>query len=512
MGWSVFPDLRIVKGLAVDKTIAVPSKRLPWPEFLSTLVWNGEFYYPRDGSSYNATYFKAASLGEIRGAWEKTLALIRTGAAPQDIGLYIHWPFCPSHCDFCACSMAVPKNQAEMEAALEAILKEMDSFSEIFKGYSFSSFWMGGGTPTFMTDEMLESLMSYVHKSFAFSHDAQIYVEASPATLTDSKLDILLGYGLNRITLGIQSFDDSLVKTVDRQGQKRERTLKIFEKLKSVSGLTVDVDLMIGLDGQSREIFLEDVKNILELRPHFLHVYGFDDRPQTLWSTRGKSLSKERRQNQRALLGQADKVFQGLGYLTQRDDISEPSLYPWEEKQDGGLRKFRSSVLGIGPSAISHAFGAAWYMHPLVGRAEYGSVPTFLWMESDREEEMRGYAIWYLSRNHRLSRKAFLKLFGEDIMKTGLSGIIGSWANLFLANIDDDFISLKPMDLPDREVLLKGLYSRKIISALGSKWAKELKSFCGSFPGDGSWREKVRRKNDYSEFRVYRDSRFWDRK
>lgn len=488
------------------------STHLPWAEFLSTLIWNGEFYYPRDGSSYNATYFKAASIAEIRGAWEKTLALIRAGEAPQDIGLYIHWPFCPSHCDFCACSMAVPKNQSEIEKALGGIFKEIDSFSDIFRGYSLSSFWMGGGTPTFMTDEMLKSLMSHVHKSFAFAQGAQIYVEASPATLTDSKLDILLRYGLNRITLGIQSFDDSLVKAIDRQGQKKERTLEIFEKIKSVPGLIVDVDLMIGLDGQSREIFVGDVKNILEFRPHFLHVYGFDDRPQTLWSARGNALSKEQRQNQRALLDQADKALRGLGYLTQRDDISEPSLYPWEEKQDGGLRKFRSSVLGIGPSAISHAFGAAWYMHPLVGSVGYGSLPPFLWMESDGEEEMRGYALWYFSRNQRVSRKAFLKLFGEDILKTRLSEIIQSWEALSLVNIDDDFVSLKPMDLPDREVLLKGLYSRKVISALASKWAKELRSFCSSFPGDGSWREMVRRKNDYSEFRVYRDSRFWGQK
>ncbi len=479
-------------------------------EFLTSIVWNGELYYPRDNSRYQATYFKPARLDEIQNAWRKTLDLIRCGRAPADIGLYIHWPFCPSHCDFCACSMAVPRNENEMRDGLFSILKELDSFSEIFGGYPLSSLWMGGGTPTFMTDAQLNALFSHIRDSFSFSQKAQIYVEASPATLTDSKLDILVKYGVNRITLGIQSLSDLVIKGANRQGQSREKVLGIFQKLRNFPGLVIDVDMMIGIAGQSRLDFLQDMADVLRFRPHILHVYSFDDRPQVPWSKQGGRVSKQQRGEHEIILTAADRLALRAGYAQQHDDGVHPILYPWEEKQDGGLRKFRASVLGIGPSAISHAFGSAWYTHPPLTQKNDSEVLPFFWMKANIEEEMRGYAIWYLSQTGRLSRRGFLDLFNIDVMETPLAAILNSWEKDGKALINDDFVFLRDMrDLADREVMLKDLYSKEITRALISQWSSEMRAFNHSLPSKAKWREKVFQQNSVPGFRVYHDGRFW---
>ncbi len=485
-------------------------KELFLSEFLTSLVWNGELYYPRDNPFYQATYFKPARLEGIQNAWEKTLRLIREGRAPSDIGLYIHWPFCPSHCDFCACSMLVPKNNAEMEKVYSSIIQEINSFSHVFSGMPLSSLWMGGGTPTFMTDEQLDALLSHIRASFAFSRDAQIYIEASPATLTDSKLDILIKHGVNRITLGVQSLNDEVASTVNRQGQTREKVLKVFRKLKSIPELILDVDMMLGIERQSFTGFLRDMNDVLLLRPHLLHVYSFDDRPQVPWLKRREVISEDLRKEYEGILKLADRLSFMRGYRQQRDDGELSTLYPWEERQDGGVRKFRSSVLGIGPSAISHAYGSAWYTHPPVVCGSESQVSPFFWMESSIEEEMRGYAIWYLSQTRRLARKAFLDLFQVDVMETALASVFHRWEKERKVVIGQGFISLQNLDdLVDREVFLKGLYSEEIMAALISRWSKEIHAFVCDANSEALLRQEIRRKNSVPGFRVYHDAKFW---
>ncbi len=486
------------------------TRNLSLPEFLTFLVWNGELYYPRDNSSYQATYFKPVRLEEIQNAWRRTLGLIREGRAPSDVGLYIHWPFCPSHCDFCACSMAVPKNKTEVERVYSSIIEEINSFSDVFSGTSLSSLWMGGGTPTFMTDQQLDFLLSHVRRSFVFSQNAQIYIEASPATLTDSKLEILIKYGVNRITLGIQSLSDEVTSAVNRQGQNRKKVIELFQKLKSIPGLIVDIDMMLGIERQSFAGFLRDMNEVLLLRPHLLHIYSFDERPQVPWLRRREKALGDLKKEYEEVLKLADRLSSLRGYRQQRDDNVRPVLYPWEERQDGGLRKFRSSVLGIGPSAISHAYGSAWYTHPPVSHGDESKISPFFWMESSIEEEMRGYAIWYLSQTRRLSRIAFLNLFQVDVMETAFASVFHRWEKERKVAIGKDFISLQNIDdLVEREVFLKDLYSEEIKTALISRWSKEIHAFGRDSNSAALWRQEVLRKNSVPGFRVYHDARFW---
>ncbi len=483
------------------------SADIPWAEFLSSVCSNGD-YYPRDTPGRLCTYFNSTNIDKIRGAWEKTALLMKAGAAPQDIGLYIHWPFCPKECVFCSSSVFKDPGHEDMLDILKSILCEIDSLADIFKGITFSSLWIGGGTPTCMPDEMFETLLSHVFRNFSFSSTAQIYTESSLETLSKSKLLILKRYGFNRSTIIVQNGGAN--REVDKAGSWRD-VEDIFTKLNSLPGFIPDIALIIS-ERQTISSLLEDIKAILELRPSCIHFYNFNDRHQTQSSVENKIPEGAKGAVALALLERLDRIFLKSGYRIQRDDLENPRLYPWEEKQGGSVRKFRASVVGIGPNVVSHAFGSAWYTHSLDGILDNfsDSLPPFFWIRSDVEEEMRGYASWYLSRSLRIPREAFRKLFGCDIMKTFLAEIFESWRNEGWLEIQENAVILKIADCISREVLLKRLYSRKIVSAILSSREEEFKQFCRSFRQDpSSWRNDMRIKNEHPGFRVYYDAKFW---
>ena len=226
-------------------------------EYLSSFCYD-DYYFPMDGAFQNYTYFPRASLDDVRACWKKTARLIREGKAPEDIGIYIHWPYCISRCTFCFCSMAVPRSRTETAQQHAAILKELDAFADIFEGLPFTSLWIGGGTPTFMSLKHLDALLARVRVNFTFARGAQIYLESSPATLTEEKFDVMAGHGVNRITFGVQSLDAGVLDAVDRKGQTKESVADAFGWARK-HGMLIDTDIMFGLEGQSRVSFVRDL-------------------------------------------------------------------------------------------------------------------------------------------------------------------------------------------------------------------------------------------------------------
>ncbi|MBI3289449.1 MAG: radical SAM protein [Elusimicrobia bacterium] len=437
-------------------------------EFFSTFVWD-EYYFPMDASFQNYTYFPAASTARIRGCWTRTLELIRRGQAPPHLGLYIHWPYCPSQCTYCYCSMAVPKSRAELAGHLAMLKREMDSLKDLFRGVEFSSVWLGGGTPTFMEDAQLDDLLGHARASFVLGAHAQVYVESSPATLTASKLAILLKHGVNRLTLGIQTLDEGVLAHIDRAGQRARAAKALLRLLTDTPGLVTDVDLMVGLEGQTPVSFLRDLTQILKIGPAALHLFAFNERPQTLFSREGKTLDAAQRRRLATLMALADKIIAKHGYRSPVVDTESMQLDSAEEKQDGAVRKFGGSVLGLGYSAISHAFGSAWYYHPLAaaGGKALDDPPPYFALSSGLHEEMRGYALRHLSLYLRISRASFRTLFGKDPMAVRpLKSVFEEWVRSGVVAIDSATIRWVDSDPVRRRVLLKNLYSDKVVRLL----------------------------------------------
>ncbi len=451
---------------------------------------------PKTGPYQDYPYFRKSNLDEIREFWKKTISLIRSGLAPKDIGIYIHWPFCSSQCTFCFCSMKVPYDYSEMRGYAEMLKREMDALKDLFEGIRFASVWLGGGTPTFIADKDLDDLLAYLRSSFELEGGAQFYIEASPATLTESKFEILLSHGVNRITLGVQSLDEQVISLMDRRGQTRLRVEKALNLLKKNSVIS-DVDLVIGLDGQNRDSFLRDVDWILRTKPDVVHLYGFDPRPHTIFS----------RQDKRAPLNwldmlesleAAEKTLLEGGY---RHPIWLPGtdrLEELEEKQCGGMTKVGASVLGFGHVAQSRAFGAGSYQHPplMPGTLCTDKIPDYICFSSDRNDEMWQYAARSLSRFHHLSRSEFKRIFQIDVMAYPfLAGRLKDLEDSGFIEIEKESVSWKTGDILTRQIALRHLYSSELEQLLLNAYQKKFIEFLNTFFNNRyHWEEKIRKK------------------
>ncbi len=500
----------------MSSTVIRKEISLPWAEFVST-VYRDEYYPPLDGSFITARYFQAAELARVKEAWRHTISLMKEGKAPLELGLYIHWPFCPSQCTFCRCSMLVPEKNQDMRQALSALKEEMTQFKDVFEDMEFSSVYIGGGTPTFMTDEMLDDFLSHMHYSFRFTSSAQIYTETSPSTLTPNKLDILLKHGFNRITVGIQTFDDELLKKLNRTGQTKAKVKDIFERMSRVPGLITDADLMISMEGQGGPIFIKDMEEIIRLRPHCIHLYPFEDAPQTEFRKQGKKVTEQERKIESQLTVLADRMSSRAGYRRWNDNWDDEALYPWESRQEAAWRRFRGSFLGLGHSALSHAFGSAWYCHPrapgkdFFSRDDGARIPSYFLSPSSIEEEMRGYAIESLARSRKMPRKAFRNLFKEDVLSFDfLADPLSGLEKLGFVNIEPDFILWKGQDVVDLAVQIKRLYSKEMIAAILKSEPRSFHEFSLKLAKNKiDWKRIVREGQAGHDTMAYYDSRVW---
>ncbi|MBI5211146.1 MAG: radical SAM protein [Elusimicrobia bacterium] len=477
--------------------------------FLATFCWD-EYYFPMDGPFQNYTYFPPATLREVRACWERTADLIRAGRAPRDIGLYIHWPFCPSRCSFCFCSMRVPRSRSETAAYLAMLEREMEAFRGVFRGLGFTSLWVGGGTPTFMSEAELDRLLARAQEAFPLEPGAEVYVEASAATLTKGKVEVLLRRGVNRVTLGLQSFDGQVLARVDRRGQDRGAAERAFD-LVSGRGMVVDVDLMAGLPGQTRESFIRDLAWVMRRRPDVLHLFAFDPRRQTLLAAGGYAHSPGQRRELRILIETADRALLAAGYRMSRLDPETLEPDCPEERQDSAVRRLGASVLGLGASAISHAFGTAWYCHPLSGSPRpggarpAGGLPPFRLMRSGLDEEMRGWVLRQLALFGMISLRGFHERFGTALAKVpGLGAAVRGLEAAGGLRRDGPRLFCAGRDPVERHVGLKRLYSPRVVRAIMNKHAAGYRDFLAQDARGGRWAGVVREKMDFRNlFRVY---------
>lgn len=452
---------------------------------------------PKTGPYQDYPYFRPSNLEEIRGFWKKTLSLIKEGLAPKDVGIYIHWPFCPSQCTFCFCSMKVPHSAAEMRGYVDMLKKEMDAFKDIFKGTSITSIWIGGGTPTFISDGDLDELLAHLRSSFDLEKGAQFYVESSPATLTESKLQILLSHGVNRITLGVQSLDDKVIRVINRVGQTRCKIENILNLLEGKNVIT-DIDLVMGLEGQSKASFFSDIEWVLKVKPDVLHIYGFDPRPHTLFAQLKKIFQEHEWENPVSVMDEAEKILTESGYRHPFWLPGTDELEPLEEKQCGGMTKVGASILGLGHVAQSHAFGGGSYQHrPLaLGFIQTDKIPDYICFPSDREDEMWQYVVRNFSRFHHVSRPDFKRIFKREVMEgSRLSRALRELELDGYIRVGAERIDWNVSDALTRQAALRHLYSPNLIDNLLRFYEKDYRHFLKTFRGArGEWEKKIRDK------------------
>ncbi|GAB6152619.1 radical SAM family heme chaperone HemW [Desulfosporosinus burensis] len=188
--------------------------------------------------------------------------------------LYVHVPFCVQKCDYCAFySQALVDNPKELVSVYLESLEVESSTRQKDAPQGVSSLFIGGGTPTALKDNELEQLMGMIHQFFSINSGAEKTVEGNPGTLSDEKLAILRRYGINRFSLGVQSFDDSLLRAVGRV-HTAEQARKALQRLRAAGFKNVNLDLMFGLPEQDMAAWQVSIEEALSYSPEHLSLYG----------------------------------------------------------------------------------------------------------------------------------------------------------------------------------------------------------------------------------------------
>jgi len=198
------------------------------------------------------------------------------------INLYVGMPFCNYICTFCPYVTFLSKDGSEGQY-LEMVRKEIRLQAARLKGSKVVSIYVGGGTPTTLSPQMLGSLLLEVRGSFDIEEGAEITVEGSPETLSSKegieKLKLLKSYGVNRLSFGVQTFNEDILRGENRR-HTAQQAREAAEKAKEAGIGNINIDLIPGLRGHTFEIWQSDVEHALELGVPSLTAYPYTVHPQ----------------------------------------------------------------------------------------------------------------------------------------------------------------------------------------------------------------------------------------
>ena len=186
----------------------------------------------------------------------------------KDIGLYIHIPFCKKKCSYCDFVSFSDKNSL-IEKYKEAVIKEIKS-KDISK-YKINTIYIGGGTPSILDSKCISDIINEV-KDYILDN-AEVTIEINPGTADREKLKKYKEIGINRLSIGLQSTDNKILKEIGRI-HSFEEFLNIYSLAREVGFNNINVDLMLGLPGQTIEILEESVRKIIKLNPEHISIYS----------------------------------------------------------------------------------------------------------------------------------------------------------------------------------------------------------------------------------------------
>ena len=208
--------------------------------------------------------------------------LLQNQEAKRPMSLYLHIPFCRERCFYCGCNVHLTKQQKTSAVYVKYLLKELDHLADFHKGNrNIRQLHFGGGTPNFLLNEEFQQIIEKIKTNFQFETDAEIGIEMDPCTTRPGQLEFLRQLGVNRLSLGVQDFDEKVQIAINRL-QGKDITLQHLELARSLGIQGINFDLIYGLPHQSVESFNETLKSVIQMRPDRLAVYNFGYLPHRM--------------------------------------------------------------------------------------------------------------------------------------------------------------------------------------------------------------------------------------
>ncbi len=341
-------------------------------------------------------------------------------------GLYIHIPYCKQKCLYCS-FYSIPNNEVDDEY-IDALIKEISTYKT--DNYTIDTIFIGGGTPSLLTENQFERLFGAIHDSFKLDLE-EVTVEMNPDSITESKLSTLKECGVNRLSIGIQSCNDDELKAIGRIHNSRGALNAI--KLASKYFDNINIDLMIGLPHQTLDSIHHNLSVLSKLDIKHVSVYSLILEESTPLYNRvcnGLSLPDDDE-----TVEWYDEVVASLSKKGfERYEISNFALDGYRCKHNLHCWQY-NDYIGIGPSASSFIYGRRFTNQPdLCSYIKNGANP----IEETSDEPYKEYVMLALRTKDGIDKKYFYQRFGQN------------FDNLYKDIIDSEIIRTTCVNTTDR--------------------------------------------------------------
>lgn len=267
--------------------------------------------------------------------------------------LYIHIPFCPNICPYCA-FYKESAGRERVENFLKALLVEVDRYSDHLRP---ETIFLGGGTPSALSLTQLEFLFEGLHRSLDLSALREWTIEMNPATVAADKAKVLRNAGVNRISMGVQSWDDAVLKTLGRTHTAKKAEESFF-LLREAGFENISIDLIFGTPDQSLDSWRESLEWSLQLDPEHLSAYGLTYEEDTeFFRLLGRGLMKPNEELEATQFELTMDLLSKHGY--EQYEVSNYAKKNFYSVHNSAYWLGRD-YLGLGPSAFSTVAGKRW--------------------------------------------------------------------------------------------------------------------------------------------------------
>lgn len=280
----------------------------------------------------------------------------------KPLSIYVHIPFCHKLCYFCGCNKMVTRQHHKVTKYLEALKQEIVNRAPLFKNKIVTQMHWGGGTPTYLNDEEIGWLIDVLKDNFQFANNIEQSIEIDPREITPKTIDHLALVGFNRLSMGIQDFNQEIQTLINRE-QDENLIANLIKQARKRDFASISLDLIYGLPKQTVESFTDTLNKVIALSPDRLSVFNYAHLP-----TRFAAQRKIKDEDLPAAIEKLKILQNSIEQLTQAgytfigmDHFAKPTDELAIAQQQGILhRNFQgytthgdADLLGLGVSAIS---------------------------------------------------------------------------------------------------------------------------------------------------------------
>lgn len=337
----------------------------------------------------------------------------------SEFNLYIHIPFCERVCIYC--DFYVTTARKHMDDFTQALLQEITLYAQRYPDAQLRTVYFGGGTPSYLSSENLDQIMHHIRKSFEVNPNAEITLEANPNNLSYGKLKDLRTIGINRLSIGVQSFVDEELKFLTRNhssGQAREA----MNYAREAGFNNISIDLIFGLPEQNLSTWEYNIAETLSFQPEHISVYNLTVEEKTHLNklVQQKKINMQDEENELSMFLRTIQILTQGGYG--HYEISNYAKPGFRSRHNSSYW-LGLSYIGLGPSAHSFDGKRRWWNVRDIRKycdvlKKENTLPVEVTEELNAQQKCMEFIFLNLRKKEGLEIPAFEKLGGFSFFDT----------------------------------------------------------------------------------------------